>query len=217
MKQIKKLMEDYQLLEEEIGEFLIDWQSEEELQLMETLQKTFPELEKYEKSDLREEMMDYIQYDIDFLKGAIKNTPSVNIRVEIKSEMESLIDHTILLNNENSVLQQQLKLYHGKTENGYYNQLAKLLKGKFTINSMEKELSNCTTYGNKLIFYFQTDVENLINIHQKKWSKIKIPKNVMCGLFDSLNGDGSLLEIELTKDFWLKRQHGKTKYDIINI
>lgn len=45
-------------------------------------------------------------------------------------------------------------------------------------------------------------------------SKVIIPKNAMCGLFSSMQGGGSTLEMELTKDVTIDlKKEGKTKYD----
>lgn len=64
------------------------------------------------------------------------------------------------------------------------------------------ELLNCTTSVNQLVFLRQMTLEELIAWKQERTS-IAISKSTTCGLFDTWNGAGGLLGIELARDFRL--------------
>ena len=64
------------------------------------------------------------------------------------------------------------------------------------------ELLNCTTSVNQLVFLRQMTLEELIEWKREK-TPVTIPKSTTCGLFDTWNGGGGLLGIELARDFRL--------------
>lgn len=64
------------------------------------------------------------------------------------------------------------------------------------------ELLNCTTSVNQLVFLRQMTLEELIAWKNERTS-IAISKSTTCGLFDTWNGAGGLLGIELARDFRL--------------
>lgn len=64
------------------------------------------------------------------------------------------------------------------------------------------ELLNCTTSVNQLVFLRQMTLEELIAWKHERTS-IAISKSTTCGLFDTWNGAGGLLGIELARDFRL--------------
>lgn len=64
------------------------------------------------------------------------------------------------------------------------------------------ELLNCTTSINQLVFLRQMTLEELITWKRERTS-IAISKSTTCGLFDTWNGAGGLLGIELARDFRL--------------
>lgn len=74
-------------------------------------------------------------------------------------------------------------------------------KDKF-INSVITELENLPQYCGMLTFLLEMTIEDLCKLKQKEkeFSKVIISKDTMCGLFESWNGGGSVLEIELDKD-----------------
>lgn len=217
---VAQIMENSNKLADEIWESSFDYICDEEMELMKELKIEFSELEEYDTGELRDEFLDDIVNNISFMYTYIKNTGDVRIRVVVNQNIESSNPADLFGSQNITELEKQLKLYHGRTADSYYNHIARILKGKFVMKSMEQELLNCTTGWNQFIFYFEADVKDLVDIKNKEirpWTKIKIPKNVMCGFFDCCNGAGSLLEVELTEDLWIKRQHGKTKYDNIEI
>lgn len=75
-------------------------------------------------------------------------------------------------------------------------------KGDAFEQSCYNELLNCTTSINQLVFLRQMTLEELIEWKREK-TPVTIPKSTTCGLFDAWNGAGSLLGIELARDFRL--------------
>lgn len=189
---------------EDIWERNIDYIYDLETEAVNELKEEFPELEEYDNSLIREEFIDYIGVSMD-IKGLIRNTRAVRVRVEVFSNYEGFG-----WTDRNS----------GELDkHPYIRQVKKLLKGKYTEKSWQQEIANVCSSCCRLIFYFQTDVANLIDldIDEKKWKKITIPKEAWAGFYDSWNGSGSVLEIELTEDITLPRNHGKTEYDVVKI
>lgn len=202
LEQVEMLMEDENKLYDSIWENNIDYQYTLEIELIEELQKEFPELENFDKSDLRDEFLDYICVNMD-LKQLIRNTHKVRVRIVIHSNFEG-VSYTD----------------RGKgnfKDSDYIHDLKILLKGKYETKSFQQELDNIMSSCNQFIFYFQSDVENLKNIQKDFLNSITIPKNSWAGFYDSWNGSGSLLEVKLTKDITLLKQWGRTEHDSIEI
>ena len=61
------------------------------------------------------------------------------------------------------------------------------------------------------------DVEIIVGIKEKFKKSITIPKNSWAGFYDSWSGSGSVLEVKLSEDVKIKKQHGKTEYDNVSI
>ena len=66
------------------------------------------------------------------------------------------------------------------------------------LQSVYQELANCSSCINKLVILKKMSLRELM-----EWKKnpVRVDKSCTCGLFDSWNGGGSLLDIELEKDF----------------
>jgi hypothetical protein len=168
---------------------------------MDTIKEEFLELEEIESSDLRDEFIDYIKSNLD-IDQLIRNTPAVRIRVEVFSNYEGFgwMDR-------NS---------GGLSQHPYMKQIKRLMKGKYIEKSWDQEIDNVCSSCCRLIFYFKTDVKNLMQI-KDNWKKITIPKEAWAGFYDSWNGSGSVLEIKLTDNVTLPRKHGKKEYDTVEI
>lgn len=76
------------------------------------------------------------------------------------------------------------------------------------INSVITELENLPSYCGMLTFLVEMTIEDLCKLKakDKDFTKIIISKNTMCGLFESWNGSGSVLEIELDKDIEIPKE-----------
>lgn len=205
LEQVKKLMESKEALsdiENELWEYNSHYIWELETRLIEEMKKEFPELEKIETCDLRDEFLDYLGVDLN-IKELIRHTPDVRVRVVIHSNYEGV-----------GYQDRGRGDFRG---NEYIKEIKKLLKGKYDKVSFQQELDNICSSVNQFIFYFKTNVENLIGIKKRFKNSIVIPKDAMAGFFDSWNGSGSILEVKLLKDIKLKKQYGATKYDTISV
>jgi len=186
---------------DDIWENSLDWLYDQEISLMESLKEELPELVEFENTDLRDEFLEDIQSDFD-IEQLIRNTPAVRIRVEVMSNFEGFG-----WTDRNA---------GGLNGHPYIRQIRRLMKGKYTQKSWDQEVDNVCSSCCRLIFYFQTDVKNLMEV-SNTWKTITIPKEAWAGFYDSWNGSGSVLEIKLTEDVMLPRKHGKTIYDTVEI
>ena len=189
-------------IESDIRERNIDYICGLEDNLLEELKGNFVELSDMDVFDLREEFIDSVHVDIN-INELLRNTPDVRIRVVIHSNYEG-VNYADRGNGDFK-------------DSEYIKEIKKLLRGKYDKKSFQDELDNICSSCNQLIFYFKSSVEDLIDINKNFKNKVTIPKEALCGFFDSWNGSGSLLEIKLLKDVTLKKQWGETKYDSVDI
>jgi len=202
IKKITESQEAYYSVIDEMYEYNQDYIYDLECQLLENMKQEFSELKEIETSDLREEFIDHICIDLN-IKELLNNTSAVNIRVVIHSNYEGV---------------DWAERGEGDFKDSeYIEEIKKLLKDKYEKKSFQDELDNICSCCNQLIFYFKLNIDDLIGIKEKFKNEINIPKEALCGFFDSFNGSGSLLEIELKEDITLNKQWGSTKYDDINI
>lgn len=82
-----------------------------------------------------------------------------------------------------------------------FNNRERNSKDRF-VESVIDELENLPQYGGMLTFLLEMTIEDLCKLKQrdKDFSKVIISKDTMCGLFESWNGSGSILDIKLDKD-----------------
>ena len=89
--------------------------------------------------------------------------------------------------------------------------------GSAYLESVERELANCTSHMQQLVFLVSMTLGECLQLNQRisasqhpefrsePWKNtsedfITVPRTVMCGLFDKWSGAGSVLEIALEKD-----------------
>jgi hypothetical protein len=205
LEQIDKIMqsqEAYYEVENDLWERNMDYICDLENELLESMQREFPELADIEISDLRDEFCDYLSVDLN-IEQLVRHTPDVRVRVVIHSNYEGV--------NYADRGQGDFK------QSDYIREIRKLLKGKVDEKSFQQELDNIMSCVNQFIFYFKTDVQSLIGINEKFKKSITIPKEAWAGFYDSWNGSGSVLEVKLLEDITLKKQYGKTKHDCVDI
>jgi hypothetical protein len=189
-------------VENSIWENCMDYSWELEMGVVHELQERFEELAAMEDTAVREEFLDYLSCDIDY-KGIIRNTPDVVLRITLHSNYEGV--------NWAERGDGDFKASE------YMGQIKKLLRGKYDEKSFQQELDNIMSSCNQFVFLIKVPVENIIEIAEKNWDKITIPKNAWAGFYDKWNGSGSVLEVKLLKDITLKRQWGKTEYDSVSV
>lgn len=205
LEQVDKIMESeeaYHEVMDEISENNIDYVFGLGEELVSNMKEEFNELKDFENSELMEEFLDFISIDKN-IEQLLKNTPDVRIRVVINSNYEGVGYQAI---NEDNF-----------KHDDYIKQIKKILKGKYEEKSFQSELDNICSYVNQFIFYMKCDVESLKGIKEKFKKSITIPKNSWGGFFDNWQGGGSILEVKLTEDITIKKQHGKTEYDSVDI
>ena len=205
LAQVDNIMESeekFNEIENEIWENSLDYICDLENELLSNMKEEFSELKEIELSELREEFMDYISIDMN-VKQLLRNTPAVNIRVVIHSNYEGVN----YADRGNGDFQ----------ESEYIQDIKKLIKGKYDQKSFQDELDNICSCVNQFIFYGKCDVEDLIGIKEKFKKSITISKNSWSGFFDAWSGSGSVLEVKLQDNITLKKHHGKTEYDSVDI
>ena len=74
------------------------------------------------------------------------------------------------------------------------------------LQSVRQEAVNTMSGMNMLTFLCEATLGDLLNWASNK-SDIRVPKSIMCGLFDSWNGSGSVLEIQLEKDIVIPKDY----------
>lgn len=136
------------------------------------------ELDDEEQDDLRMECESRFKFDID---GLLKNS-SADIRVQLNT-------------NEDMI----------RTEEGMHNETVQMFrkrfKGKFRIKDLQKEIDNCTCDYANFNFYFKILGKDILELRkQVKEGYILLRKGLFFGLFDNVNGSGSVLEILLLGD-----------------
>ncbi len=101
------------------------------------------------------------------------------------------------------------------------------------LKSIRTEVHNCSSHMNALTFFIEMTVEELLNLqdeikknskndikdggytvvwNRKGKRKLIISKDAVCGLYDTWNGAGSVLEIELEKDVELPMKYISTAW-----
>ena len=77
-------------VENAIWENCMDYSWELEMQAVHELQERFPELANIQDTDIREEFLDYISVVTLTIKGIIRNTPDVVLRITLHSNFEGV-------------------------------------------------------------------------------------------------------------------------------
>ncbi len=232
IEQIAKLIESedgYFEIYDELFERNLDYIIELEDKAIEEVKEHFKkDLEAlgFNPDDIDEAIREhcYVKTNIDSL---IKNTGPVPIRVTLFSNYDGfdstypywdMTDHfkqivDVLCLNPKSIKQEFVRV--GITPKGSWPDL-KYRNGKELVkyDQFIEELINPTTHYNFLTFIGQLSVYGIKN----KITRIRIPAGNSCGLFDSCNGAGSLMEMELLRDFEIDlTKKGKSEYDYFRL
>jgi hypothetical protein len=215
------------------ADYSIDSLNEE---LLSDLQNKF-DIEEDEAKEIieefEEELRDYY-YDkdtSDVLKDFCKNTRSIPIRVSMLSNYDCINSHwfegqggysykesyfgamidTLRLNPskvKKMLVEKDVKVY------GVYPNY-KQREGKELVSYAEfwQELQNSCCGANLLTFVGLIDVSDLLE-NNFEVNKVTIPKGNNCGLYSEMQGNGSVIEMKLTRDLTIDlKKQGKTKYD----
>ena len=190
--------------------------------------------------DIRDEI--YNRNDSDVLKDLIKRTDDIPIRVEMLSNYdcinsnwfesqggyryeESYFGDMVDTLNLNPAKVKKLLLEHGyEVHERFPNRKSRDGKEQVSYEQFYQELVNSCCGANLLTYIGKVNLKELYDAGFSL-KEIVIPKGNCCGLFSSMYGGGSLLEMELKQDVRLKLEvkdyHGfrfrlddeRSKYD----
>ena len=148
------------------------------------------ELSDEEFEELRDECEGRFKFDFN---GLIKNSHA-NIRVQLNT-------------NEDTIDMQQ------GIENETIRMFRKRFKGKFSLKDLKREVANCPGYSN-FNFYFKVSGKDILEVRkQLQEGYLTLRKGLFFGLFDSFNGGGSILEMELLGEVKLYLKDWRIKDD----
>ena len=190
---LKIILEEDGLMEveDELYEHNIDYISETVTEaIKEYCKKHDIELDDEELDELRMECESRFKFDI----NGLLNNSSAHIRVQLNTN-EGMIDTNEGMKNET------VRMFR------------KRFRNKFRLTDLQKEINNCSGYGN-FNFYFKVSGSDILVLkEQVQQGYILLRKGLFFGLFDSFNGGGSILEMELLKDINLNLKDWRIKDD----
>ena len=203
------------------------------------------DIEDDEAEEIIDEFRDYINdhyYNVDdstVLKDLCRNTSSLPIRLTMYSNHDCINSHwfetsgdggytykdsyfgdMVDVLNLNPAKVKKMLLSHEVNAFGNFPNL-KYRDGKEFVSyeSFWQELQNSCCGANLLTFVGLVDVEMLIE-NNFELKEVTIPKGNNCGLYSSMQGGGSVIEMELLRDFKVKLnipRKNKTKWDTFGI
>jgi len=223
---------------DQIDNFLVDGSSEAvrmyKQEIESSMQKCLKDTE-YDVGDVMSELDEFILSELSHrddstpVHDLIKNTRSQYLRVQMHSNYEGLdsghalwrdgisydeyFKHIVdVLNLNPSKLKHVLLKADFKCNGRWPN--CKSRDGKEYVNyeKFAVELINTTSNCNTLTFVGKLDVNELNNYQ----GKVTFPAGNCCGLFDSFNGAGGVIEMELLRPLTIdfnKAQYGESCYD----
>lgn len=169
--------------------------------------------------EIRDEI--YRRNDSDVLKELIKNTDDIPIRVEMLSDYdcinsnwfesqggyryeESYLGDMVDSLNLNPAKVKKLLTGHGyKVYGRFPNRKSRDGKEQVSYEQFYEELVNSCCGANLLTYIGRVSLKELYDVNFSL-KEVIIPKGNCCGLFSSMYGGGSLLEMELKLDVRLK-------------
>lgn len=169
--------------------------------------------------EIRDEI--YRRNDSDVLKELIKNTDDIPIRVEMLSDYDCINsnwfesqggyrydesyfgDMVDSLNLNPSKVKKQLTGHGYKVYGRFPNRKSRDGKEQVSYEQFYEELVNSCCGANLLTYIGRVSLKELYDANFSL-KEVIIPKGNCCGLFSSMYGGGSLLEMELKLDVRLK-------------
>lgn len=224
-------------LYEDIDEWFSDSEYSRVLEIMEDLKKELMKMDykKWEAEkffeDNEEEIKETIfeRDDSDPLKDLIRNTSKIPVRIELLSNYDCINSHWL----ESSAGYSYEESYFGdmvdalrlnphkvkkilitngeKTIGKFPNKRSRDGKEQVSYEQFYEELENSTCGANLLTYVSTIDVGKLIESNFNI-TEIIVPKGNICGLYSSMQGGGSILEMELKRDVKLNLTKGRYPY-----
>ena len=200
------------------------------------------DVDDYEAEEIFEEFRDEIRdhyYNVDdsnVLKDLVRNSRPINIRIPLYSNYDCINSHYFeggyayresyfgdmvdVLNLNPAKVKKMLLENDVKCYGTFPNYKHRDGKELVSYADFWQELQNSCCGANLLVFVGKVDIQDLID-NNFELKEITIPRGNNCGLFSDTYGGGSVLEMELQKDFTIKldvpRKKGLTKYDSFSL
>ena len=178
-------------VENELYDFNIDYISETVTDaIKQYCERNDIELDDEELDELRQECESRYKFDI----NGLLNNSSAHIRVQLNTNQD-MIDTNEGMKNETVCM------------------FRRRFRNKFRLTDLQKEINNCSGYGN-FNFYFKVFGSNILVLkEQVQQGYILLSKGLFFGLFDSFNGGGSVLDMELLSNVNLNLKDWRIKDD----
>lgn len=224
-----------------LHEKLDEWYSQQEYEsvynIMEDLKKELVKsgYKKWEAEKFFEENEEEIKNEIysrddsDPLKDLLRNTNKIPVRVELLSNYDCINSHWLESSggysyeesyfgdmvdalNLNPCKVKKILLEQGKKTIGQFpDKRSRNGKEQVSYEQFYEELENSCCGANLLTYVATVDVQKLYDAGFNL-SEIVIPKGNKCGLYSSMQGGGSLMEMDLKEDVKIKLSKGKYPY-----
>ncbi|MBF0650784.1 hypothetical protein IR083_18335 [Dysgonomonas sp. GY75] len=216
-------------LYEDVGEWYYDQMGASVRDIMKNLKKELVSLgyKRWEAEKFFEENEDeiketiYSRDDSDPLKGLLRNTGKIPVRIELISNYDCINSHWLESSggysyeesyfgdmadalNLNPRKIKKILDKHGETVTGHFpDKRSRNGKEQVSYEQFYEELINSTCGANLLTYAATIDIGKLYGSNFSL-TEIIIPKGNKCGLYSSMQGGGSLMEMELTEDVKLR-------------
>ena len=222
---------------EDLDERYFDHRIESVKDIMENLKKKLKgmgykkwEAEKFfEENEEEIESEIYNRDDSDPIIDLLHNTDKIPVRVEMISNHDCINSHWFESSggysyqnsyfgdmvdalNLNPCKVRKILIEHEEKTYGYFpNKWSRNGKEQVSYEQFYEELENAICGANLLTYAATVDMQELYDA-DFNLSEIIIPKGNFCGLYSSMQGGGSLMEIELKKDVKLNLAKGNYPY-----
>lgn len=218
---------------ENLDEWYIQQEEESVYHIMDELKKELVKAghKKWEAEKFFEENEEAIKNEIynrddsEPLKDLLRNTGKIPVRVELLSNYDCINSHWLESSggysyeesyfgdmvdtlNLNPYKVKKMLLEQGEKVTGKFpNKRSRNSKEQVSYEQFYEELENSCCGANLLTYLATVDVQKLVDANFNL-SEIIIPKGNKCGLYSSMQGGGSLMEMELCEDVKLHLTQG---------
>lgn len=165
--------------------------------------------------ELRDELLDYLSVDTN-IEDLIKNTGQINVRVEMLSNYDCINSHYFeggyeyqesyfgdmidALNLNPQKVKRMLVDKGVEVYGAWRNKPHRNDKEYVSYEDFWQEMENSCCGANLLTFMATIDLQDYLN-NKDSINKVTVPKGNYCGIYSSMQGGGSVIEMELKRDF----------------
>lgn len=200
------------------------------------------EIDEYQAEEILEQYRDEINEhyynvdDSDVLKDLARNSSNIQVRIPLYSNYDCINSHYFeggysykesyfgdmvdVLNLNPAKVKKMLLDKDVKVYGSFPNYKHRDGKEYVSYSDFWQELENSSCGANLLVFTGLLSIQSLLDSNFEI-KEITVPKGNYCGLFSSTYGGGSILEMELLRDFTVKldvpRKKNLTKYDSFSL